>query len=154
MIRLSAERLNEVFDTPNESDDTQVKLTKEIVSEGLRLDHVSFRYKGFGDYVLKDMGLLIPKGKMTAIVGASGSGKTTLLKLLLGFYYPQQGTVWLDNDRMETIELDSWRKKCGVVMQDGKIFSGTVAEISPWQMNSLISKECNMPQDLLALTRE
>jgi len=74
------------------------------------------------------MGLLIPKGKMTAIVGASGSGKTTLLKLLLGFYYPQQGTVWLDNDRMETIELDSWRKKCGVVMQDGKIFSGTVAE--------------------------
>lgn len=121
-------RLNEVFDTPNESDDTQVKLTKEMVSEGLRLDHVSFRYKGFGDYVLKDMGLLIPKGKMTAIVGASGSGKTTLLKLLLGFYYPQQGTVWLDNDRMETIELDSWRKKCGVVMQDGKIFSGTVAE--------------------------
>lgn len=128
LIRLSAERLNEVFDTPNESDDTQVKLTKEMVSEGLRLDHVSFRYKGFGDYVLKDMGLLIPKGKMTAIVGASGSGKTTLLKLLLGFYYPQQGTVWLDNDRMETIELDSWRKKCGVVMQDGKIFSGTVAE--------------------------
>ncbi len=75
-----------------------MKLTKEMVSEGLRL--TMFRYKGFGDYVLKDMDLFIPKGKLAAIVGASGSGKTTLLKLLLGFAIPSKEpfgwimTVW------------------------------------------------------------
>lgn len=128
LIKLSAERLNEVFDTPDESEETQVKLANTMLNEGISLDHVSFRYKGFGEYALKDIQLFIPKGKVTAIVGASGSGKTTLLKLLLGFYYPQQGTVSLDNNNINTVELDSWRKKCGVVMQDGKIFSGTVAE--------------------------
>lgn len=128
LIKLSAERLNEVFDTPDESEETQVKLANTMLNEGISLDHVSFRYKGFGEYVLKDIQLFIPKGKVTAIVGASGSGKTTMLKLLLGFYYPQQGTVSLDNNNLNTVELDSWRKKCGVVMQDGKIFSGTVAE--------------------------
>lgn len=128
MIKLSAERLNEVFDTPDEAGETQVKLKSGMVNEGICLDHVSFRYKGFGGYVLNDVNLFIPKGKVTAIVGASGSGKTTLLKLLLGFYYPQLGAVRLDNDNIETIELNSWRKMCGVVMQDGRIFSGTVAE--------------------------
>lgn len=128
MIRLSAERLNEVFDAPDESDEAPVSLKNKVVNKGISLEHVFFRYKGFGDYVLKDIKLFVPKGKVTAIVGASGSGKTTLLKLLLGFYYPQQGTVRLDNDNIANIELDSWYTKCGVVMQDGKIFSGTVAE--------------------------
>ena len=65
---------------------------------------------------------------MTAIVGASGSGKTTLLKLMLGFYYPVVGDLYVDDYKMKDVDMDTWRDRCGVVMQDGRIFSGTVAE--------------------------
>ena len=63
-----------------------------------------------------------------AIVGASGSGKTTLVKLLLGFYYPTEGCIYINGENIRNVNLDSWRARCGVVMQDGFIFSGSVAE--------------------------
>ncbi|MCE1156400.1 MAG: ATP-binding cassette domain-containing protein, partial [Bacteroidales bacterium] len=63
----------------------------------------------------------------TAIVGSSGSGKTTLVKLMLGFYPLQQGEIWLGNQRLNTYSMREWRKKCGVVMQDGFLFSDSIA---------------------------
>ncbi|MBK6902643.1 MAG: peptidase domain-containing ABC transporter [Saprospirales bacterium] len=70
---------------------------------------------------------LIPEGKVTAIVGASGSGKTTLVKLLLGFYPPTQGQIRVGNLPLSQIEKTWWRSQCGAVMQDGFIFSDTIA---------------------------
>ena len=65
---------------------------------------------------------------MTAIVGNSGSGKTTLVKILLGLYLPQKGSVLIDDFKLNDIDINSWRICCGAVMQDGYIFSGTIAE--------------------------
>ena len=68
------------------------------------------------------------KGHTTAIVGNSGSGKTTLVKLLLGFYAPTGGNVKIDDAGLQTLDIEEWRQRCGAVMQDGCIFSGTIAE--------------------------
>jgi len=91
------------------------------------LENVSFRYNKLTNDVLKDVTLTIPHGKVTAIVGASGSGKTTLIKLLLGFYQPTSGSIRLGNTLLNQITPSAWRKRCGVVMQDGYIFSDTIA---------------------------
>jgi len=77
--------------------------------------------------VLKNLNLHIPKGKVTAIVGRSGSGKTTLLKLLLKFYEPTTGVIKIDQENLTRIDEKIWRSKCGAVLQDGFIFSDTIA---------------------------
>ncbi|CCZ38177.1 peptidase domain-containing ABC transporter [Bacteroides fragilis] len=100
-----------------------------LMSEAFRLNNVSFKYDGsFNPYVLKDVDIEIPRSKVTAIVGASGSGKSTLLKLLLAFYYPQKGELRIGGVLMKELDVNAWREKCGVVMQDGYIFSGTIAD--------------------------
>src|SRR5690606_12957538 len=76
--------------------------------------------------VLKDISFSIPKNKVTAIVGASGSGKTTLVKLLLGFYKPTSGTVWINKIALANLKDSSWRALCGAVLQEGYIFSDTI----------------------------
>lgn len=126
--RLSYERLHEIQQR-KEEDLSLPTLPAADLEAAFRFEHVSFKYEAsFSPYVLNDITVEIPKGKVTAIVGASGSGKTTLLKLLLAFYYPQQGDLYLNNEKMCLLQADDWRKKCGVVMQDGYIFSGTIAE--------------------------
>jgi ATP-binding cassette subfamily B protein len=94
----------------------------------LKLEQLSFRYTGSGEeLVLKDLNLTIPEGKVTAIVGASGSGKTTIVKLLLGFYPPTKGKILLGAHSLHGYSMDAWRRSCGAVMQDGFIFSDTIA---------------------------
>lgn len=124
---LAYKRMEDILNITGENEAKHYKLSL-TVNKGFMLEHVCFKYGGsFNSYVLKDVTLEILLGKVTAIVGASGSGKTTLLKLLLAFYYPQQGDIYIDGKCMNQVDVDSWRKKCGVVMQDGYIFSGTVA---------------------------
>jgi len=90
---------------------------------------LTFVYPGAGNEpVLKDINLLIPKGKTTAIVGSSGSGKTTLLKLLLKFYEPQKGEIRVGDISLYNISAKKWREHCGVVMQESFIFSDTIAK--------------------------
>jgi ABC-type bacteriocin/lantibiotic exporter with double-glycine peptidase domain len=90
---------------------------------------VFFKYPGIHNYyILKNINLCIPKGKITAIVGASGSGKTTLLKLLLAFYEPQQGKIMFDDQDMTVTDTDDYRQNCGVVMQDGFIYNTSIAQ--------------------------
>ncbi|MFA7066959.1 MAG: ATP-binding cassette domain-containing protein, partial [Dysgonamonadaceae bacterium] len=79
------------------------------------------------NYVLDDINLTIPQNKVTAIVGASGSGKTTLIKLMLGFYEPNQGDISIGNENLSTFNLTWWRSQCGTVMQEGYLFSDTIA---------------------------
>lgn len=94
----------------------------------INFNGVCFTYPGAGNEpVLEDINLCIPQGKTTAIVGGSGSGKTTLLKLLLKFYDPQKGTIYLDKTPLQQISHKLWRTHCGVVMQESFIFSDTIA---------------------------
>ncbi|MBM3251625.1 MAG: ATP-binding cassette domain-containing protein, partial [Candidatus Omnitrophica bacterium] len=89
---------------------------------------LSFSYSG-SEYnlVLKDLDFAIPAKKITAIVGASGSGKTTLMKLLLKYFCPIKGKIFLGQTDFENIHSGNWRNKCGVVLQEGYIFSDTIA---------------------------
>ena len=90
---------------------------------------MSFRYPGAGHQnVLTEVDFTIPEGKVTALVGASGSGKTTLLKLLLALHPPGQGRILIGDTPLSIFDARAWRERVGVVMQDGYIFSGSIAE--------------------------
>lgn len=95
----------------------------------ITLQNVCFKYLGnFSPFVLQNISCGLEIGKITAIVGSSGSGKTTLLKLLLAFYNPTKGNITIGSHSMSEINPDEWRKGCGVVMQDGFLFSGSISE--------------------------
>lgn len=98
------------------------------VSADIRINNISFQYQGpRSPFVLKDINLVIPEGKITAIIGTSGSGKTTLMKLLLGFYTPQTGSIMIGSTDLRILSPGCWRSQCGTVMQDGYIFSDSIA---------------------------
>ena len=126
--KISLERLWEIQHLKAEEEDNQFKAielpssNRDLVMEG-----VSFQYNKLSENVLKDIDLVIPEGKVTAIVGTSGSGKTTLVKLLLGFYPPTEGSIKVGNIPLSNIDKTFWRSQCGAVMQDGFIFSDTIA---------------------------
>jgi len=126
--KISLERLNEIH---NKEDEEQMIDNKiNIVSENktIHIENVSFSYDGAErNYVLENLNLTIPQNKVTAIVGTSGSGKTTIIKLLLGFYPPIKGKITIDNTPLDEINPHLWRQKTGAVMQDGFIFSDTIA---------------------------
>jgi len=93
------------------------------------LDHVSFKYDPHAlRKTIDDVSLIIPRGLVTAIVGASGSGKTTLVKLMLGYYAPSEGRITIGGKDLTTMSKKQWRRQCGVVMQDGVIFSESIAQ--------------------------
>ncbi len=125
--RLSLERMQEIHshpdeETPAEGSDQEVPRNTTIYMRNLH-----FRYAGAGQKdVLQEVTAGIPAGKVTAVVGASGSGKTTLMKLLLGLYQPTEGEILIGNVPLRNIQGNAWRSHCGVVMQDGHIFSGSI----------------------------
>ena len=126
--KISLERLNEIHDQQDEEQSIGTKLNELPIDHTLTIDHVSFSYDGSDqNHVLRDISLNIPQNKVTAIVGASGSGKTTLLKLLLGFYEPNHGRVYVGNSPLSMVNPYLWRRSCGAVMQVGFIFSDTIA---------------------------
>lgn len=125
---IALNRLDEIQQKQNENDLSKCDPPLEL-TDGISLNNVSFQYEGSqNQIILNQLSLLIPTRKITAIVGASGSGKTTLLKLILNFYNPQSGNITIDGRDLSRINSDLWRGKCGVVMQDGYIFSGTIGE--------------------------
>ena len=126
--RLSMNRLGEVRDKPDEEDPAR-RLIRDIPpGKDLRLENLSFRYDPLSEFpTLDDISLEIKTGKQAAVVGMSGSGKTTLVKLLLGFYPPACGQILLGDTPLENYSIREWRRQCGVVMQDGFIFSDTIA---------------------------
>lgn len=124
--RISLERLNEIHQRPDEEPAGIEKSRIIPPLADLELKDVSFHYEGEYGNVLEDISLHIPGGKVTAIVGASGSGKTTMLKMLLGFYPPVKGEVLLGGKSLFRYSESYWRSQCGVVMQEGYIFSDTI----------------------------
>ncbi len=140
--RLSLDRLQEIISHPDEDHHLKAQPAQSgldilpnqeneadfIPPKGdIVLKNVTFRYNDLSSDILKNISLTIPRGKVTAIVGSSGSGKTTLVKLLLGFYQPISGSIHVGNTLLNSISARSWRKQCGAVMQDGFIFSDTIA---------------------------
>lgn len=126
--KISLERLNEIHGKEDEESKATSQLSTLPEKKEITVNHVYFSYDGADrDYVLEDVCLTIPQQKITAIVGASGSGKTTLVKLLLGFYTPNKGEIRLGDTPIAMINPHLWRAKSGAVMQDGFIFSDTIA---------------------------
>ena len=126
--KISLERLNEIHNREDEEQNRDERINEIPESGSLRLDGVCFSYDGSDrEYILKDINIEIPRHKVTAIVGASGSGKTTVIKLLLGFYNPNKGSLKIGNVDLKDINPHLWRHSTGAVMQDGFIFSDTIA---------------------------
>ncbi len=124
--KISLERLNEIHSREGEQKSTQTH-TEIVPEEDIVLEDLHFKYSPISPVVLKKINLIIPKGKITAIVGTSGSGKTTLIKLLLGFYPPTSGKISIGGTDLQQIHQQVWRAKCGAVLQDGYIFSDSIA---------------------------
>jgi ATP-binding cassette, subfamily B, bacterial len=126
--KISLERLSEIHNNKDEDTDQQGKLTSLPNNSDILVSDLVFQYEGpRSPKVLNQINLNIPQGKVTAIVGTSGSGKTTLVKLLLGFYPPSSGSIHVGDSELSAYEQHWWRAKCGAVMQDGFIFSDTIA---------------------------
>lgn len=125
--KIALERIGEIHQKEDEDEMDHQKINTINCRDDLSLKNVNFRYQGSPDPVLKNLSITIPAQKITAIVGTSGSGKTTLLKLLLKFYDPSDGTIYLGNHRLSKISSKTWRAHCGVVMQEGYIFNDTIA---------------------------
>jgi len=135
--RLSLERMNEIHNRQEEEMEVKDETPNTVLSPSsnfhrkrdIVLKDISFQYEGpHSPFVLKNIDFVIPEGKVTAIVGTSGSGKTTLIKLLLGFYHPTSGNIFIGDTPLEFISPRNWRSLCGTVMQDGYIFSDTIAK--------------------------
>ena len=126
--KISLERLNEIHTLADEEPTDRLLADTLPKAGGLQLRDVTYQYPGAGNEpVLQSINLNILEGKTTAIVGMSGSGKTTLLKLLLRFYEPDEGEIRLGEAALRNISHALWRTQCGVVMQDGFLFSDTIA---------------------------
>ncbi|MFC3560529.1 peptidase domain-containing ABC transporter [Pedobacter jamesrossensis] len=126
--KISLERLNEIKEMDDEEPVGKPFVKQLPADKSLSLKNITFTYPGAGNEpVLSNVSLDIPAGKTTAIVGMSGSGKTTILKLILRFYESQRGEIRVGNGYLAQVSFRYWRGLCGVVMQDGFIFSDTIA---------------------------
>jgi ATP-binding cassette subfamily B protein len=135
--RISLGRLAEVHAMePEEAERTDGRAEMPVKAD-IGIKNLSFRYEGPGSpWVLRNLDLDIPAGKITAIVGESGSGKTTLLKMLLGYYPPAEGTITVGGIELGGISISSMRRKTGAVMQEGYIFPDTIlGNIAPGEDN-------------------
>ena len=121
--------LNGVKETTEQASKPNIKSGDKIFSDlqqGVSLDNVAFSYTD-GSMVLRDANFTIEKGKITAITGSSGAGKTTIIDLLLRYYDPVKGTIFVDGTDVRNLDLASWRKAIGVVSQDVFLFNDSIA---------------------------
>lgn len=126
-VKISLERINEIHEGKNEEsgDDTIKSFGPH---QTIKLENVDFKYDPNAlKKTIDGVSFEIPTGKVTAIVGASGSGKTTLIKLMLGYYPVTAGAITINGRNISEYNLKCWRRACGVVMQDGVIFSESIA---------------------------
>lgn len=128
-VSISLDRMSEIHNKKEEENTNRTIHTLDTdCTNNIIIENLSFRYdENSNNDVIKNINLCIPEGKTTAIVGASGSGKTTLIKLLLGYYEPKSGRIMVGNHNLSNFNLSWWRSLCGTVMQDGYIFSESIA---------------------------
>jgi ATP-binding cassette subfamily B protein len=146
--KISLERLGEIHNKKDEEAPDEERIGILPRNKSITISELSFQYEGpHSEFVLKDVDLVVPESKVTAIVGVSGSGKTTLVKLMLGFYPPTKGEIKVGDIDLLNFSNRVWRQKTGVVMQDGFIFSDTIAK------NIAVSDEIIDKKRLLEATR-
>lgn len=127
-VKISLERINEIHDTDNENYRDGQLYSISNKNDGIRIKNAIFKYDPHAiKNTIEDITIHIPEGKVTAIVGASGSGKTTLVRLMLGYYPVQEGCISIGDTDINSLNKKWWRRQCGVVMQDGVIFSESIA---------------------------
>lgn len=142
---LSLQRLSEVHSQLPEN--IVERRNPDIMPGEIHIHKVSFRYgESSSPWILKDLEVVIPQGKTTAIVGASGSGKTTLLKLLSMVYNPTEGMILVGKENLKEVNTNSWRKMCGVVLQDGVLFNDTIER-------NITESNSNFPTDFELLKK-
>jgi ATP-binding cassette subfamily B protein len=126
--KISLERFGEIYKLENEEPEGKLLVEDFPTNHTITINNLSFQYEGpRSPFVLKNINLEIPEGKTTAIVGTSGSGKTTLMKLILGFFDPIEGEISVGKSKLMNLSQRIWRSRCGVVLQDGFLFSDTIA---------------------------
>ena len=126
-VRLSLERINEIHRGENEETD-RARIKSLTGNMDIEFNDVTFKYNVHAlENTIDSVSFKIPANKVTAIVGSSGSGKTTLIKLMLGYYNVNGGEIKISGENINAYDLKSWRRNCGVVMQDGVIFSESIA---------------------------
>ncbi|MBI5218228.1 MAG: peptidase domain-containing ABC transporter [Bacteroidia bacterium] len=127
--KISLERLGEIHSKDDEENTEDNKISTLPESKEITISNLFFQYEGpHSEMTLNDVNLTFPENKITAVVGTSGSGKTTLVKLILGFYPPTKGEINIGGNRIENYSQKDWRQNCGAVLQDGFIFSDTIAK--------------------------
>ena len=127
-VKISLERINEIHQMDDENGRVGLQTSIEDKSEGIDIKDIMFKYDPHAlRKTIDDVNIHIPQGKVTAIVGASGSGKTTLIRLILGYYPVLDGKIAIGNTDINTLNKRWWRRQCGVVMQDGVLFSESIA---------------------------
>ena len=127
-VKISLERINEIHGKDNEGSNEKALACFIDTPNNLSFKEVDFKYDPHHPKKTIDgITMEIPEGKITAIVGASGSGKTTLIKLMLGYYPILGGEIRIGSSNLNDYNLKWWRRQCGVVMQDGVIFSESIA---------------------------
>ena len=126
-MKISLERINEIHQLKNEESEAD-QIKRFVYGREIDINRIDFKYDPHAlKKTLDGVSFNIQEGKVTAIVGASGSGKTTLIKLLLGYYPVLSGEIRIGGININKINKKWWRKQCGVVMQDGVIFSESIA---------------------------
>ena len=127
-VKISLERINEIHRMDDENGKQGLETSVKEEDKGIDMENINFKYDPHAlKTIIDDVSLTIPKGKVTAIVGASGSGKTTLIKLMLGYYPVLGGQITIGGTDVNTLNKKWWRRQCGVVMQEGVIFSESIA---------------------------
>ena len=127
-VKISLERINEIHQMDDENGKEGLQTSIEDKNEGIDIKNIIFKYDPHAlRKTIDDVNIHIPQGKVTAIVGASGSGKTTLIRLMLGYYSVLEGQINIGNTNINKLNKKWWRRQCGVVMQDGVIFSESIA---------------------------
>ena len=127
-VKISLERINEIHQMDDEYGKEGFRTSIEDKKEGIDIKKIMFKYDPHAlRKTIDDVNIHIPQGKVTAIVGASGSGKTTLIRLMLGYYPVLEGKINIGNTDINKLNKKWWRRQCGVVMQEGVIFSESIA---------------------------
>lgn len=127
-VKIGLERINEIHMSKEEENSCRTIMSFNNTPRSITFDDIAFKYDHYAlKNTVENISFSIPEGKITAIVGASGSGKTTLIKLMLGYYPVSGGKIRVGNTNLDDYNLKWWRRQCGVVMQDGVIFSESIA---------------------------
>lgn len=121
------DRTEELMNMTAEEDDEERTIVLEKIKGEIVFDDVSFAYEE-GKEVLNNINFKVPSGSVTALVGSSGSGKSTIAGLSATFLNPKSGTITVDNQDMSKVNLSSYRKNLGVVLQDEFLFEGSIKE--------------------------